>query len=157
MVGRVAAFPVLAMVAATGCSSLMGGTPVASVDVADRVTDDVVAAVGIEPDTREVLERSNNQVNTLADTVMSRWEDFPDDDSIPTWAAALRQAGLTVQDETVSIPDGRPNSGEPDWPEVRACLRGAAQPVGARVSLGKVGTRVAVALEVGGPPASAGC
>lgn len=150
---------VLLLVAvATGCAWMSGATPVADVGTAQRVTDELVAGVGAQPDSREVLERTNNQINTLADTVMSRWEDFPDrDDPIETWARALRDANLTITHRSDSYPTGRPNSGNTDVPELRACLPGSDPPVGVNVSIGQVGESVSVAMEVGGPPATAGC
>lgn len=157
-VTRLSTVVLLAVAVATGCSWLSGVTPVADVGTAQRVTDDLIAGVGVESDSREVLERTNNQINTLADTVMSRWEDFPDhDDPIATWANALQQADLSITHRSDSYPSGRPNSGQPDFPELQACLLGADPPVGALVSIGQVGQSVSVAVEVGGPPATAAC
>lgn len=158
MSGLRAATLLLVVTTATGCTGLLGASPVADVAAAQRVTDDVIANLGVEPDSREVLERTNNQINTLADTVMTRWEDFPAAGAaIGTWDTALQHAGLTVIRKSENVGEGRPNSGSRDAPELRACVPGADPPIGVQVSIGTVGDTVSVAMEAGGPPASTGC
>lgn len=152
---RVVALACLLGVLSTGCSL---GNPVASLEQAEEQADAVVAELGIEPDSREVLER-HDTLSNLSSTVMLRWEDFPDrQDPIEVWADVLQQAGFVVVEQDDGYPEGRPNSGEPDPPEVTACLPDTNPPVGAEVSIGQVDAdTVAVATQIGGPPATSGC
>jgi hypothetical protein len=69
----------------------------------------------VEPDDRMILERADDPVNTVADTVMLRWEDVPPrPDPLEVWADAIERVGLEVVRREPSFPEGRPNSGEPD-------------------------------------------
>jgi hypothetical protein len=145
-------------VCVAACVASACASPVVSLTQADELASEVVAQVGVEPDDRTILERTNNPVNTVADTVMLRWEDFPPrPDPLEVWAAAIERAGLEVVRLEPSFPEGRPNSGEPDHAEIVGCGMRDRLRIGVSVSLGQVGDAVAVATEVGGPPATAGC
>lgn len=90
---------------------------------------------------------------------MVRWEDFPaTEDPIEVLAAALRRSGMVVVERTATYPEGRPNSGDPDIPELVGCVPIADPCVGASISIGQVDeTTVAVAAHFGGTPAAARC
>jgi hypothetical protein len=150
--------PLLTACVAACVASACGTTPVVSLTQADDLASEVVAQVGVEPDDRVNLERDDNAINTVSDTVMLRWEDFPPrPDPLEVWADAIERAGLEVVRREPSFPEGRPNSGEPDRAEVVGCGTRQGRPIGVSVSIGQVGDAVAVATEVGGPPATAGC
>jgi hypothetical protein len=148
----------LLTVCVAACVASACATPVVSLTRADELASEVVAQVGVEPDDRMILERTNNPVNTVADTVLLRWEDFPPrPDPLEVWAAAIERAGLEVVRREPSFPEGRPSSGEPDRAEVVGCGMRQGRRIGVSVSIGQVDDAVAVATEVGGPPATAGC
>lgn len=126
-------------------------------DVALDLEQRVVDALGVEPTSREYLEREANAVNDVADTVKLVWVgiDLGDD---PTGAIAqdLRTAGLDVTRMPSAPTSSDPREGS--WTDDI----GACDPEVDRAGLiGTVGTaptgELVLLLEVGGPPATAGC
>ena len=78
-------------------------------------------------------------------------------DPLEAWADAIEWAGLEVARREPGFPEGRPNRGEPDHAEIVGCGIRQDRPIGVSVSIGQVEDTVAVATEVGGPPATSGC
>lgn len=143
----------LGLALAVGCAD-----PVASEQVANAYADRFVDAVGVEPDQREVLERSNNLVANMANTVAVRWFDLElGPQPLGRLADALETAGLEVTSLADEIPDGRPRIGLPDGDELQGCVTGSNPPVGATVSAGQTPEGLEVVAEFGGPPATVGC
>lgn len=126
-------------------------------DIALDLEQRLVDAVGVEPTSREYLEREGNAVNDVADTVKLVWVGIDlGDDPGGRVAEHLRAAGLEVA-RTPSGPT-RTDPRDGSWADdIGACDRDVER---AGV-IGTIGTaasgELVLLLEVGGPPATAGC
>jgi hypothetical protein len=143
----------VAAVLLVGCAD-----PVPDVSAGEDLAHRFTEALGVEPDTRRILEHNNNMVNRLSDTVQARWTGLNlGPRPLDRLASALEEVGLTVTYRSSEIPDGRPRSGGVDPDELEACLDDDARDIGAQVSVGRTEAGFEVVAEFGGPPASSGC
>lgn len=146
-----------ALAAVAGVTIIIAGCGPSEREVALDLEQRVVDAVGVEPTSREYLEREGNAVNDVADTVKLVWVGIElGDDPGGTIAEDLRAAGLDVARTPSAPTSGDPRGGS--WTDDI----GACDPEVDRAGvIGTIGTaasgELVLLLEVGGPPATAGC
>lgn len=147
----------LAVVVAVVSALVTAGCGPSEREIALDLEERVVTAVGTDPTSREYLEREENAVNDVADTVLLVWVgaelgETPGD----TIATALRDAGLDVVRIPTEPVDSDPRDGS--WSARIAACDPDVDRAGLQGTLGTAASgELVLLLEVGGPPATAGC
>ncbi|MCA1733310.1 MAG: hypothetical protein LC732_06870 [Acidobacteria bacterium] len=134
-----------------------GGCGPSERDIALDLERRIVEVVGVEPTTREYLERDANAINDVGDTVLLTWEGIDlGADPGRTVSGMLRDAGLVITRTQTEPGEEDPRDGS--W---TANIAACDPDVGRAGVSGTIGTATSgdlvLLVEAGGPPATSGC
>jgi len=126
-------------------------------DIALDLERRIIGVVGVEPTTREYIEREANAINDVGDTVLLTWVGIDlGADPGETVSEMLRRAGLVITRTQTEPSEQDPRDGS--W----TANIGACDPDVDRAGvIGTLGTatsgELVLLVEAGGPPATVGC